>query len=341
MFYKYTFFIIAASIFIIGCSNVNQQVLKPSKGTIKSGYLSKSGFFYVLLERDEEKNYKIITIQEEPIEKLSNSKQEILRVSNDYKIVELYFKNALPKSPNNKYDCTQAINTNVYNQCTTDFSGAYVGETAAKNIASAFSTTKNAGSHRYIDYDLLNQTIKDTKLFEAIEERKFISEHKEVFKTLKTLEDYDWFIDRYSFIKSSESLVPQVIQKRDDMIKAKEKDAEDVLERQKKASLEEQAKEAREELRIQREKDINQRMTNIAAKNEQNAIDEINKKLRSFRGNIKKGTHTNCGEVMELKGSQAKVNHSKSEHWINTDKLFPKEYGCVFVKGHYVAPPAF
>lgn len=339
MFYKYTFFIIAASIFIIGCSNIGQQTIRPVKGTIKSGYLSKSGFFYVLLERDEDKNYKVITIQEEPIEKLSNSKQEILRVSNDYKIVELYFKNSLPKSSDNRYDCTSSLNTNVYNQCTTDFSGSYAGATAAKNIVSALSGTSTSGSHRYIDYDLINQTIKDTKLFEAIEERKFISEHKDVFKTLKTLEDYDWFIDRYSFIKGSESLVPKVIQKRDEMLKAKEKDAVDALEAEQKASLEEQAKDAAREARVQREKEINQRMTNIAAKSEQNAIDEINKKLRSFRQSIKKGTSTNCGEVMELKGSQAKV--SKNEQWINTDKLFPKEYGCVFVKGHYVAPPAF
>lgn len=65
-------------------------------------------------------------------------------------------------------------------------------------------------------------------------------------------------------------------------------------------------------------------------------------KLAAFRGNIKPEIDTNCGPVLEAKGSLVKVyfpvRDYGNEHWIKRDQLFPPDYGCKFVNGKYEPP---
>ncbi|MDQ1263012.1 MAG: hypothetical protein QG559_13 [Campylobacterota bacterium] len=345
MFYKYTLYILVTSLLFSGCTPSANNSITPTKNIEKSTYKSKSGYYFVLIEK-ENKKWKIVTIQEEPIEKIKNSKQEILRVSQDYKDIQPYFINAMPKSPINRYDCTKSINLNQYNQCTSDLTSPYVGATVAKNIVSAITLSSTSGSHRYIDQTLINEAIEQTKLFDAIEEKKSAlqkeQEYKNSFNEAKTLDEYNAFIEKYSSYVHKENLVALAIEKRDSLL-AKQK-ADEELQKQKELELlaEEEAKEKKfYEHRKSMEKGVIS-----MAKSEQNAIDNHKNMIATFRKNLRVGTETNCGSIAEIKELSAKINisikeSSKKEEWISINKLFPKEYGCRFVKGNYIAPPTF
>lgn len=309
-----------------GCSVPKPMVLSLPKDKLYSSYSAKDGYFYVLLQK-QQGIYKVVDITETPIDKISNASQEVLRVSNDYKIIEPYFKNALPYSEQNRYDCTASLNSNVYNQCTTDFSSSYKGASVAKNIVSVISASSTSGSHRYIDYEAIAKAVKESNLVEKLEEKRLLLEMELAFSSLRTKEDFDVFISKYAFTGSP--LLQEAIKKRDSLNKQEAPndlsmyDSDEIL-RKKESQIE-----------------SNKKATLLALRSEQNSINSINQKLQSFRKSIAVGSKTNCGEVVELRASEARIKRGNSYVVIQKDKLFPKEYECIIAKGRYIPPPSF
>jgi hypothetical protein len=64
--------------------------------------------------------------------------------------------------------------------------------------------------------------------------------------------------------------------------------------------------------------------------------------VQGFRRNLKVEAETNCGPILEIKGSLIKVYSPVAgfgnEHWIRRDKIFPVGYECRFVNGRYDPP---
>ncbi|MDX9757214.1 MAG: hypothetical protein RBT52_06930, partial [Sulfurimonas sp.] len=89
MFYKYTFFTILVSLLFFGCSASNQNALS-NKSTQKSSYVSQSGYYYALVEKN--KNiWKVVDIQDTPIQIRQKTNQEILKINESYTHVEPNF----------------------------------------------------------------------------------------------------------------------------------------------------------------------------------------------------------------------------------------------------------
>lgn len=67
--------------------------------------------------------------------------------------------------------------------------------------------------------------------------------------------------------------------------------------------------------------------------------------INALRANINKGVtgvKTNCGPVLETKGTLVKVYFGVkdygNEHWIDVDRLFTSNYECRFIGGEYFPP---
>lgn len=64
--------------------------------------------------------------------------------------------------------------------------------------------------------------------------------------------------------------------------------------------------------------------------------------VETFRRKLAVETETNCGPVLELKGSLVKtyfpVREYGNEHWLRRAELFPPGYDCSFVNGNYRPP---
>lgn len=64
--------------------------------------------------------------------------------------------------------------------------------------------------------------------------------------------------------------------------------------------------------------------------------------VENFRAKIKAGSETNCGPVLEKKGSLVKVyapvKDYGNEHWIRVTETFPPSYSCNFMNGRYTPP---
>jgi hypothetical protein len=66
------------------------------------------------------------------------------------------------------------------------------------------------------------------------------------------------------------------------------------------------------------------------------------RETKTFRSNIKVGTETNCGPVLETRANLVKVytpvKDYGNEHWIRLDAIFPPSANCSFLNGQYVPP---
>lgn len=65
-------------------------------------------------------------------------------------------------------------------------------------------------------------------------------------------------------------------------------------------------------------------------------------KLKKFRQSLASEEETNCGPIIEIKGTLIKVSHPVQnygdEHWIRRNVIFPPGYGCRFFNGEYLPP---
>lgn len=73
---------------------------------------------------------------------------------------------------------------------------------------------------------------------------------------------------------------------------------------------------------------------------EEKRLEELEaQRVASFRRGIKVETKTNCGPVIDKKGSLIKVYAALpnfgSEHWLERDQLYPPDYSCWWKNGKY------
>lgn len=294
-------------LFLSGCVSSKQPL---SSNTKQSTYESKSGYYYALLEKHKDK-YIVVSIEDEPYEKLTKPNQEILKISNDYKDIDLYFTHPLKEVSKNSFECKPKANIGKYNQCTSDFSLSHL-----------------TPDSRYIDYQKLNSVIEKSDIIKIVERYRLIGEHQVAFYELKTIQDCDDFIAKYSSIPQQVSLV------------AKAKELRGSLEAKASKKDEQEMANGGEEKIVEHD-EISHKRVDTAATKEKRAMNSLNANLQAFRGAIAVGSQTNCGEVLELKDKKAKILKDKNYYWIETDRLFPKNHGCVFNKGRYIPPPSF
>lgn len=192
--------------------------------------------------------------------------------------------------------------------------------------------------------DLLRDDVKsDTKPMPAskIESVKSVFEYEQCehsFRHAVTIDDFNTFIEKYSSFKDANQLVALAIQNRDAMVENAN------AEKKKRETQEEQLAKA-DEQKIQRHELRLEKETSDLEKLEQRTMQNFSKKIENFRKTLKVGVDTNCGKIVETKGSLAKVHFSVKNHgneqWIEFNKIFPKGHGCRFVKGKYIAPASF
>ncbi len=126
------------------------------------------------------------------------------------------------------------------------------------------------------------------------------------FASAGTSSQFNTFVHKYTG-NDPDNLVPQAILRRNEL-------------RLKEASVE--ALKRTMQAKIQKEQQ----------EHEQDQMRQKLAKVESFRRSIKVETETNCGPVLEIKGSLIKiyspVENYGTEHWIKKGLLFPAEYGC-------------
>jgi len=329
VFYKYTLYTIVLSLFFFGCSASNQNALSGTKPVSKSGYISQSGYYFALIEKNNN-SWKVIDIKDTAIENRTKKNQEILKVNESYSEINPYF--ATNKS--NIYICRDSNNTNQYTPCTSNLTSTADAENIV-DLIKGFDP--KSSKQKYVDRELIDEAIKQTNLFNAIENKKHILENEQCersFYQAKTVNDFDAFIEKYSSLHYASNFILAAAKKRDDL----------KIQEQNKKLEEERLAKANEQKKLKSEKQLEKENTSLI-KMEQRAIDNYTKNIENFRKNIKKGVETNCGFVVDIKESQAKIDlaqkSSANELWIDSKKLFPKGHGCRFVNGKYIAPATF
>lgn len=341
MFYKYAVYAITLSLLFSGCSSSKQDLLStPLKSNIKpistSKYVSKSGYYFVLVEKNNN-IWKIVDIKDTPIENRAKANQEILRVNESYSEIHPYFEKTNINYNLSKYTCNNFNSIDNYTPCTSTLSTIFPD----KNIFSFINFKSAAPKYKFIDEKLIDKAVKETNLLSAIESNKNIFEYEESehsFRQAKTIEDFNAFIEKYSYLKDAHQLITLAIQNRDAMIEKKN------IEEEKKRKEEERLAKANEQRTQIREKQL-EKETSELEKMEHRAMQNFTKNVEKFRKTLKSGVETNCGQIIETKGSSVKVHFSVKnhgdEHWIDSNKIFPKGHGCRFVNGNYIAPATF
>lgn len=337
MLYKYTFYTLLLSILFFGCSASKQNVLSSNLKPIStSKYVSQSGYYFALVEKNNN-IWKIIDIKDMPIEKRVKANQEILRISETYSEVRPYFEETNIKYNLSKYTCNNFNSKNNYTPCTSTLSSTLPD----KNIFGFLNFNSNSAKDKFIDKELINEAVAQTNLFNTIESKKNIFEYEQCehsFRQASTAEEFNTFIEKYSYLKNAEQLVALAVQNRDVIL-------EKIRAEEEKKRVEEERLAKIHELRTQiRDKQL-EKETSELEKMEQRAMQNFTKNIKKFRQTLKNGVDTNCGTIIEMKGSSVKVhypvkNHG-AEHWIDSNKIFPKGHGCRFVNGNYIAPATF
>lgn len=332
MFYKNIIYTLTLSILFFGCSASNQDALSNTKSTSKSGYVSQSGYYYALIEKNNT-GWKIVDIKDTEIEKRTKTNQEILKVNEANNEVSPNFVMNSSNS-SNVYICRDSNNTNQYTPCTSNLTSAV----APENIVGLIKNLDaKSPKQKYVDKELIDEALRQTNLFKAIDNKKIVLERAQcdrLFLAAKTAEELDAFIEKYSSYTYASTLIPIATKNRDNL-KIQEQNKK--LEEERLAKVSEQ-KIQKSEKQLEKE---NLALTKI----EQRAIENYTKNIENFRKGIKKGVETNCGLVVDIKESQAKIDFthkdSINELWIDAKKLFPKGHGCRFVNGKYIAPATF
>lgn len=337
MLYKYTFYTLLLSILFFGCSASKQNVLSSNLKPIStSKYVSQSGYYFALVEKNNN-IWKIIDIKDIPIEKRAKANQEILRISETYSEVRPYFEETNIKYNLSKYTCNNFNSKDNYTPCTSTLSTTLPD----KNIFGFLNFNSTSPKYKFIDEKLIDNAVKETNLFNAIESKKSIFEYEQCersFNQASTAEEFNIFIEKYSYLKNAEQLVALAVQNRDVML-------EKIRAEEEKKRIEEERLAKIHELRTQiRDKQL-EKETSELEKMEQRAMQNFTKNIKKFRQTLRNGVDTNCGTIIEMKDSSVKVhypvkNHG-AEHWIDSNKIFPKGHGCRFVNGNYIAPATF
>jgi len=331
MFYKTAFYALLFSLFFAGCVSQQPQVKAPKAPTQKSDYLSKSGYYYVLIEKNKD-GWKILEIEDKPTIRRKFTNQEILRVTESYDNVYPHFDDELKPAKMNYYLCKET-NSTKYTPCTTRFSTLPEAQNVSQLIA---HVDDNVAKYKYISKTEINKVVGDIKLFDAIEakkdEFKFVM-CKEEFQKATTLEELEEFVKKYA-----------AYQRANEMLQTADKNLKSLKETElTKQETVQKPSRTYQDLYHKSEQQL-ERDNFSLAKKEESAIHQHTNGVENFRKNLKVGTQTNCGTILELDAQKAKISlyeKSESPQWIERRKIFPKGEGCRFVRGKYIAPPSF
>lgn len=307
--------------------------------------------YYVLFEKKNDV-WSILNIYNDPSQITETSKPniEILHFSEDLKQVIPKFSSAnfvRYGSANERsydksnYECsTMDFKDNDrpdkvgYNPCHSTLTKTHVVGAIARN---AFVTVFSLGTNLLVgstlrvvsvDKDKVLSLIKQTNTWSKIKEYQ-LQEYRSYLLNANNSRTYNAFINRYT-ANDPDNLIPQAIISRDKLQASEDK-----------VMQEYNAKAAKENQLRKLEADRRQ-----VALNQENQVrkDREFSKLQVFRKSLKTESETNCGPVIEIKGSLIKVyspiaNYG-NEHWIKRDQLFTTDYNCNFLNGDY-RPPSF
>jgi hypothetical protein len=336
VFYKFTLYTLFISILLSGCSASKQQqptLISDKKPISTNPYRSQSGFYFVLIEKNDD-IWKIVDIKDRAIEKRAKKNQEILKIDESYSQVRPYFTNKMDENTSNIYKCSKTNDANIYSPCTSTLVKP-VDDGGIFNFLKNFYSSSPINKH--VDKKLIDKISRETKLFEAIESKKDIFAYIECersFRRASNIDEFNAVIQMCSSLEDANRLVKLSIQNRDAMVERKRVEDEE-------RRVQEEKSELRDKIKLQRlEKE-----TNTLEQMERRAMHNFTKNLEKFRKSLKEGAETNCGKIIEMKNSAAKVHfplkNYGDEHWIDLNKIFPKGHGCRFVKGKYIAPATF
>lgn len=330
MFYKTAFYALLSSIFFIGCASQQPKVASPKAPTHKSDYVSQSGYYYALLEKNKE-GWKILEIEDKPTIRRKFTNQEILRITDNYDNAYPHFENELNATKTNHYLCEES-NSTKYTPCTTSF--GVVPE--ATNVAELIvHSNQSSPKYKYISKSAINKAIVDTKLFDAIEAKKDYFKFalcQEEFQKAATIDDFNDFVKKYADYERASEMFHLAL-----------KNLENLKEEQLKNAATQKQPRGYQHLYNKSEQQL-EKENHSLAKKEEAAIHQQTQKVENFRKTLKVGMQTNCGTIVELDTSKAKIKldaQSEIAQWIERRKIFPKGEGCRIVNGKYITPPSF
>ncbi|MDK9693760.1 MAG: hypothetical protein OEL19_05905 [Sulfurimonas sp.] len=331
MLYKTIFYTFLSSLFFAGCVSQQPQVKAPKAPASKSDYVSQSGYYYALIEKNKE-GWKILEIEDKPVVQRKFTNQEILRVTESYDNVYPHFEDELKPIKLNYYLCKET-NSTKYTPCTTRFSTLPEAQNVSQLIAHA---DDNVAKYKYISKTEIDRVVNTIKLFDAIEAKKEVFKFalcQEQFQNAATTDELEEFVKKYAdYEKANEML--QLANKNLQSLR------ESLLTKQ---EAPQKPSRTYQDLYHKSEQQL-ERDNIYLAKKEESAIHQHANSVEAFRKKLQVGMQTNCGTILELDAQKAKISldeKSESHQWIERRKIFPKGEGCRFVRGKYIAPPSF
>lgn len=212
-----------------------------------------------------------------------------------------------------------------YNLCGSAFSMTDVGTTAYATTATlGFGLVVGAltGSFsRFVqfDHDSFARAVSESGVIALAKKKKVednLDNYRKAFANARSSKQLDNFITMYRD-NDPDNLLPQARALRDEVAAKEMKERKD--------------REAEELARAEerrREEEGNRRRQAATAE--------------AFRKAVKVESETNCGPVIEIKGSLVKVYFPVAsygnEHWIKKDQIFPPGFECRFLNGNYMPP---
>ncbi len=331
MLYKAAFYALFFPLFFIGCTSGQPKVTAPKPPEPKSDYISQSGYYYALLEKNKE-GWKILEIEDKPVIRRKFTNQEILRVTQDYGNIYPHFEEENNATKTNHYLCKES-NSTRYTPCTTKFGVVPEATNIAEHI---INLNQSAPKYKYISKSAINKAVIETKLLAAIEAKKESFKFalcQEEFQKASTVDAFNDFVKKYADYANAQ-----------DMLHLALKNLEHLRDEElKKQGASQRLPRSYQDLYNKSEQQL-ERENYSLTKKEQSTLQQQAQKIENFRKTLKVGMQTNCGTIVELDASKAKIKfdaQNQEPQWIERRKIFPKGEGCRIVKGKYIAPPSF
>lgn len=288
---------------------------------------SKLGNGYYALLEESQTNWIVSKVTDKPIIGRVNGKQEVLFIDKTFSYIQPYYESVGWK-PGGVFDCSPLLDKEEkYTACNSQFTSVDVGGSIAKNAVSAVITLGLAsGSRKVIDKHKISGVVEEVNLLEVvknesvrIETEKKLARYRNTFEMAQSVRDFDSFIANYEKF-DPDKLIPLAIEKRKSAQINKDLEQKRIIAQKVEKALEESKKKVAEK----------QRHLQLAAR------------IKEFRNGVKVETETNCGPVLEIKGSLLKiyfpVKDYGNEHWIHKRKIFPTGFNCQFINGSYIPP---
>ena len=331
MLYKTAFYALFFSLFFAGCASGQPKVAAPKPPAPQSDDVSQSGYYFALIEKTKE-SWKLIALEDKPVLQRKFTNQEILRVTQDYSNVYPHFAEENNATKTNHYLCKES-NSTRYTPCTTKFGVVPEATNVAEYI---INSNQSAPKYKYISKSAINKAVIETKLFAAIEAKKESFKFalcQEEFQKASTVDEFNDFVKKYADYANAQEMLHLAL-----------KNLEHLRDEElKKQGASQKLPRSYQDLYNKSEQQL-ERENHSLAKKEESSIQQQAQKIESFRKTLKVGMQTNCGTVIELDASKAKIKfdaQSETLQWIERRKIFPKGEGCRIVKGKYIAPPSF